>query len=191
MKNFWNHIRNRMLAGLLLLLPLFAIVLVIQKLWKALSGSGHYVAKMLGLKPLLGNASVTVATALLFAILLYFCGWLVKFSALTRVKDWIERKLLQYIPGYLTYKAQLSEKLSPTEDKRIPVWVATNSGKRPGLLITENGDEAIVFFPNSPDSNNGQILSVTKQNITRLNMNAPAFIKSLQKFGKDLSVANS
>jgi uncharacterized membrane protein len=102
------------------------------------------------------------------------------------VREWIERSVLQYIPGYLASKAQLEQKISPKQDNRIPVWVTTNSGKRPGFLIDEQADQAIIFFPNSPDSNNGEVLMVMKQQIARIDMNASSFIKSLQKFGKDL-----
>ena len=172
-----------------MLIPIFAIIIIIQKMWKNLTGAGNYLADLFGLQSLLGKHSVTVATALLLILLFYFFGWLAKLSALNRMKDWIETSLLQYIPGYLTYKAQLQEKISPKQDDRIPVWVTTLNGKRPGLLVNENAEESIVFLPNSPDSNNGEVLLVQKQHITKLNMNATSFIKSMQKFGKDLKTS--
>jgi len=104
------------------------------------------------------------------------------------MKDWIEVSALQYIPGYLTYKAQIQDKVNASEDKRIPVWVATAAGKRPGLLIDEKNQEAIVFFPNSPDSNNGEVLMVERTTISKLEMTPSAFLKCLQKFGKDLVI---
>ena len=48
--------------------------------------------------------------------------------------------------------------------------------------------EAVIFFPNSPDSNNGVVVMVSKQKVTKLDMTASLFIKSMQKFGKDLPV---
>ena len=189
MKKFFNHVRSRVLAGLILLVPLFAIIIIIQKIWKTLSGAGDYLANLFGLKSLLGTHSVTVATAVLLILLFYIFGWLAKLSTLNRIKDWLETSALQYIPGYLTYKAQLQEKINPKQDDRIPVWVNTSSGKRPGLLVSEQSDEAIIFLPNSPDSNNGEVLMVQKQHITKLNMNAASFIKSMQKFGKDLKTS--
>lgn len=188
MKKFYTHFRDRVMAGLIFLVPLFAVILILQKLWTVLSGSGKYLSKLLGLKPLLGSSAAPVVTTLLLVILFYFFGWLVKFSSLNHIRDWIENKVLQYIPGYLVYKAQISEKLGPKTDERIPVWITTDSGKRPGLLIAEQGEEAIVFLPNSPDSNNGTVSMVSRQRIIKLDMSASAFIKSLQKFGKDLLV---
>ena len=189
MKKFLNHIKSRVLAGVIFLIPLFAIILIIQKLWKTLTGAGNYLVQLFGLKSLLGSNSVTIATAVLLVILFYFFGWLVKFSSLNRVRDWMETTLLQYIPGYLTYKAQLQEKVNPKQDSRIPVCINTVSGKRPGLLVEEQEENVIIFFPNSPDSNNGEVMIVPKQQVTNLDMDAASFIKSMQKFGKGLSIS--
>ena len=191
MKKFLNHIKSRVLAGVIFLIPLFAIILIIQKLWKTLTGAGNYLVQLFGLKSLLGSNSVTIATAVLLVILFYFFGWLVKFSSLNRVRDWMETTLLQYIPGYLTYKAQLQEKVNPKQDSRIPVCINTVSGKRPGLLVEEQAENVIIFFPNSPDSNNGEVMIVPKQQVTNLDMNAASFIKSMQKFGKGLSISKA
>jgi len=190
MRKFLGHARSRILAGLVFLIPVFAVIIILQKLWTTLRSAGTYLVQLFGLKSLLGSHSVTIATAVLLIIVFYLVGWLVKFSALKRMRDWIERTALQYIPGYLTYKAQMEEKVNPKADTRIPVWVSTDSGKRPGLLINEQAERAIIFFPNSPDSNNGQVLMVASQAVTKIEMNASAFIKSLQKFGKDLIVAS-
>src|SRR5215471_8176890 len=186
MKKFLQHVRSRVTAGLVFLVPLFAVILILQKLWTALSGAGHYLSKLLGLPAVLGKSSVTIATAVLLALLFYFCGWLVKFRSLNNFRDWIENKVLQFIPGYLTYKAQVQEKITPKQDTRTPVWVTTDGGRRPGLLIEEKAGGAIVFFPNSPDSNNGQVLMVGRNQVTRLDIAATTFLKSIQKFGKDL-----
>jgi uncharacterized membrane protein len=191
MKIFWINMRDRIMAGLVFLVPLFAVFLILQKLWAILSGSGNFLAKLTGLKPVMGSTAVPFVTTVLLIILLYIFGWLVKFRALNSMRDWIETKILQYVPGYLTYKAQIGEKLNPSrQDERIPVWITTDLGKRPGLLITEHADEAIVFFPNSPDSNNGQVFMVSKNRITKLEMSAAALIKSLQNLGKDLGRLN-
>jgi uncharacterized membrane protein len=188
-KKFLNHIKSRILAGLVFMVPLFAVLLVLQKLFTTLRGAGNYLVKLFGLQSLLGRNTVTIATAVLLVFLFYFCGWLVKIKSLNQMRDWIETKLLQFIPGYLTYKAQVNEKITPKQDSRIPVWVNTDSGRRPGLMVEEKPEGAIIFFPNSPDSNNGQVLLVAREKVTKLDIAAVNFIKSMQKFGKDLPVS--
>jgi len=186
MRKFLAHIQTRVMAGVVLLIPLFAVLLLINKLWTSLTGAGDYLVKLVRLDSLLGSNSLAVATAFLLIVIFYFCGWLVKFSSLIRVRDWMERSFLQYIPGYITYKAQMEEKLGKTEDSRTPVWVSMVIGRRPALLVEEREGESVVFFPNSPDSNNGEVMLVDSFRVTKLAMDAPSFFKSMQKFGKDL-----
>lgn len=185
-KNLWDHIKQQVLAGIIFLIPVFVIITIVQKIWKGLSGIGNSIAESLGLKSLIGSSSVTLSTTLLLVILFYAVGWLVRFSLLTRFRDWIEQTILQYIPGYLAYKAKMQEKLLPKKDSRKPAWISFNHYRRPGLIIEESGNEAIVYFPNSPDSNNGQIMAVQMQQITLMDIDSSALIKQLQANGKSL-----
>jgi uncharacterized membrane protein len=186
MRKFLNHVQKRVMAGFVFLIPLFAVLLLVNKLWTSLTNAGDYLVKLVGLSSVFGSQSVAVATAFILVALFYFFGWLVKFSSLNRVRNWVERSFLQYIPGYISYKAQMEEKVGGEKDARTPVWVSMVIGRRPALLIEENEGESVVFFPNSPDSNNGEIMLVDSFRITKLAMDAPSFLKSMQKFGKDL-----
>lgn len=189
MKKAIEHLKSRMLAGIIFIIPVFVIISIGQKIWTSLNGAGTLVSDKLGLKTLVGSQSVTLATALLLAVIFYVLGWLVRFSLLNRMRDWIENSLLQYIPGYLSYKAKMQEKLLPKKDARQPVMVDYQSFRRPGLLIETHNDEAIVFFPNAPDSNNGQTQVVKTAQLVHLNTDAAGLLKSLQACGKNLPLS--
>lgn len=186
MKKFLVHTQNRVMAGFIFLIPLFAVLLLLKKLWSSLTGAGTYLVQLVGLKTLLGPNSVPIATALILILLFYGVGWLVKFSSMNRARNWIERSILNYIPGYINYKAQMEEKVGGKQDSRIPIWVSMVIGRRPALLIEEREGESVVFFPNSPDPNSGDVMLVDSFRVTKLSMDVPSFLKSLQKFGKDL-----
>lgn len=184
--NFWAHLRQQILAGIVFLIPVFVIITMVQKIWKGLSGIGNSIAESLGLKSLIGSSSVTLSTTILLVLIFYVVGWLVRFSLLIRFRDWIEQSLLQYIPGYLSYKAKMQEKLLPRKDARKPVWVTFGNHRRPGLLIEENEIEAVVYFPNAPDSNNGQVLVLEKHLVNFIDHDAGTLIRKLQANGKTL-----
>lgn len=189
MKKLIEHIKNRLLAGIIFIIPVFVIITILQKIWTSLNSAGSLVAEKMGLKALLGTHSVTLATTLVLVLIFYVLGWLVKFSLLNRFRDWIENSLLQYIPGYLSYKAKMQEKLLPKKDARQPVLVDYGTYRRPGLLIETRADDAIVFFPNSPDSNNGQTHVVNNQQLVPLPSDAATLLKSLQACGKNLPLS--
>jgi len=191
MRKLVQHATARVMSGVVFLIPLMVIIVIIQKLWTGLNGAGNFIVKTFGLHSLLGNKSVPIATALVLVILFYLCGLLVKFSMLTSFKDWLERSVLQYIPGYITYRAQIEKKIKPKQDSRIPVLVQTQIGKKPGLVIEERADESVVYFPNCPDSNNGEVLMVPNQQLTKLDIKTSVFIKSIQAFGKGIIPAQA
>jgi uncharacterized membrane protein len=186
MNKFLDDLRKRIVAGFIFLIPLFAVILLLKKLWIMLTGAGSYLVQIVGLKSVLGSSSVPVATALTLIILFYFFGWLVKSRPLNRFRGWVESSFLNYIPGYVIYKAQMEEKVAGKKDSRMPVWVSMVIGRRPALLVEEREGESVVFFPNSPDSNNGDIMVVDSYRVSKLAMDTPSFLKSMQRFGKDL-----
>lgn len=186
MKKILEHLRSRVLAGIIFFIPVYVIFTILQKLWITLDDTGNYIVEALGIKSLLGNTSVIIATTLLLVIIFYIIGWLVKFSLLTSFKDWIETGLLQYLPNYLTFKSKMKEKLIPKKDARKPVLVEYGSYRRPGLLIETRANDAIVFHPNAPDSNNGTTHIVKTQQVQYLHTDTATLLKSLQACGKNL-----
>jgi uncharacterized membrane protein len=189
MKKIIEQLKSRVLAGIVFMIPVFVVITIVQKLWKGLSGIGNSIAVSLGLKTLIGSASVTLSTTILLVLVFYAVGWLVRFSLLTKFRDWIEQSLLQFIPGYLSYKAKMQEKLLPKKDARQPVLVDYGTYRQPGLLIETRADDAIVFFPNAPDSNNGQTHVVNTQQLVPLPSDAAMLLKSLQACGKNLPLS--
>ena len=46
MKKFLVHIRNRVITGFVFLIPLFAVLLLVKKLWTVLTGAGNYLVEL-------------------------------------------------------------------------------------------------------------------------------------------------
>ncbi len=188
MKNFLTHLRNRIIAGIIFLIPILAVMKSVKNLWDKMSKGGSYIVELLGLKAIFGTAAVPIANTLILLLLFYAFGYLVKISFLTRFRDWLENSVLKYVPGYLTVKAQIMQKVNPAKDTRQPVIVNTSVGNRYGLLVEEKEGFATVFFPNCPDTNNGQVWLEPVEKITKLSMEPQPFLKSIQQFGKGLNV---
>jgi hypothetical protein len=56
-------------------------------------------------------------------------------------------------------------------------------------LFETCADDAMVFFPNAPDSNNGQTHIVNTQQVLHLPSDAATLLKSLQACGKNLPLS--
>lgn len=186
MKIHFNKFRDTLVSGILFFLPIFFLLGLVQKLWQSLTGFGAKLATLVGLKSVAGIGVASIATTFILLLIFYICGLLVRFALIGKFKNWIENSLLQYIPGYLTYKVKMEEKLIKKADTRTPVLVVTTDGSRPGLLIETKGQSATVFIPNSPDTNNGQIWVVELSGIKKLQGDAKALLKSIQYSGKGM-----
>jgi len=117
MKTFFDKFKNTILSGILFFLPVFFLVGLIQKLWNSLTGFGAKLASLVGVKSIAGIGAASLLTTILLILIFYICGLLVQLAFIGKFKSWIENTLLQYIPGYLTYKVKMEEKLFKKERK--------------------------------------------------------------------------
>lgn len=186
MKKVLDNFRNTILSGILFFLPIFFLLGLIQKVWQGLTGFGAKLAAFVGVKSVAGVGAASIVTTLLLILIFYICGLLVRFAFIGKFRNWIENSLLQYIPGYLTYKVKMEEKLIKKADERKPVLVETPYGSRPGLLIETTAQSATVYLPNTPDTNNGQVWVVDLSAIRHLNGDATSLLKTVQYSGKGM-----
>jgi uncharacterized membrane protein len=188
MKSFFESIRNTIISGIVLLFPLFAMIFILQKIWYAMTGFGQKLATFLDIRTVAGVGAAPVMTTIVLLLIFYFCGLIVRFAMVTRMRDWIERNMLLYIPGYLKYKVKMEEKLMPPEDNRPAVLVKADNGWKPGLLMGSGGGKAIVFLPGTPDTDNGEVVVVPEHEMEVMTMTAKELKASLQMSGRGLRV---
>lgn len=180
------NFRNTILKGVLLFLPLYFIWGLIQKIWYSLIKYGSKIAGLSNIKQVAGIGATAIITTILLILIFYIAGLLIRFSIIGKIKNWIENSLLQYIPGYLTYRVKMEESLTKKVDNRKPVLVATSEGSRPGLEIERLGQSVTVYIPNSPDTNYGEVWLVDSSQVTLLKGDIYTFLKCVQFSGKGL-----
>jgi uncharacterized membrane protein len=185
-KRYFENFRNKILSGLLLFLPVYVLLRLLQNLWYSLIKYGSKIAAMTSIKEVAGVGAAAIVTTILLILILYICGLLVRFAFIGKFKNWIENTLLQYIPGYLTYKVKVEEKFIKKADSRQPVLVSTSEGSRPGLQMERLGQSVTVYIPNSPDTNYGQVWLVDASRVTLLKGDTYSLLKCIQYSGKGL-----
>jgi uncharacterized membrane protein len=186
MKKFFDSLRSTILAGIIFLIPIFVLILLLEKAYKALSGFGAQLSDFLGLKSIGGVGAVSIATTLILMAIFYFCGLLVRIAMFTNMRAWVENNVLQYIPGYLNYKVQMEEKITKRKQPDQPALVRVGEVSRPCLLVETSGSKCTVFVPNTPDTHSGEVWIVDKEQVTVLAMTDKVFTTSLQRSGKGL-----
>jgi uncharacterized membrane protein len=186
MKELLNKVKNTIISGIVLFLPVFILVAIFKKVYGFLFGFGHKLTGMLGLDKVEGFNFSPVFTTLILLMLLYLFGLMVKFTPVTRVKDWIENNVLVFIPTYSKYKAKMMAKLQPGNDLRRPAMVEMHDGLKPCLLVSSESGKSIVFMPSTPDTDLGEVWVVDSKRVTEVSMTFKEFKNAMLLAGKGL-----
>lgn len=188
MKEIQKFISHTVLGGLVFLIPLFVLLMVVQKLWGFFQNLGGNLAKMLGVAQLAGVASASIVSAVLILLVCFLCGLLARWSIAGSVRYWLESNLKRLFPLYDYYKTLVEQKLELTEKPARPaVLLRRPGGWQPGILVEEyaNG-EKVVFVPLSPKTTDGEVYLVGPEDIRPSTLNEKTLNAVLLKQGKGL-----
>ncbi|MBF4464940.1 hypothetical protein [Flavobacterium sp. LC2016-12] len=189
MNKFLLQLQKNCISGIILLLPLVVFFMILEKVWGFFRKYGDKVSHILHLDKVLGPIGSDILGGLFLILLIYFSGYLMQFSFLKRFTEWIDDKLMVFLPGYEKNKKLAEEKLAHKVEKPktdLPILLKQGDYWQPAHLIEENEDgNAVVFVPTAPAKDQGQIYVVNIASIKKLPDttlgNLDASIKSLGK----------
>ncbi|WP_163400024.1 hypothetical protein [Flavobacterium fluviatile] len=172
MKKFLLQVERNCISGALVLLPLLVFFILLEKVWKFFQNYGEKFAHFLRLDYFLGKYATDIAGGVILLVLIYFSGFLMRLAFLKKFTDWIDDKLIIFLPGYEKNKKAAEEKLNKRKKKPstdLPILLKNGDYWQPAHLIEEdeNGN-AVVFVPNAPAKDHGQILIVKSADFKKL-----------------------
>ncbi|OXA75669.1 Uncharacterized membrane protein [Flavobacterium aquidurense] len=172
MEKFLHQLQKNCISGIILLLPLVVFFMILEKVWGFFRKYGDKVSHILHLDKILGPVGSDILGGLFLILLIYFSGYLVRLSFLKKFADWVDDKLMVFLPGYEKNKKLAEEKLAHKVAKpnpNLPILLKYGEYWQPAHLIEENADgNAVVFVPAAPSKDHGQIYVVSASNIRRL-----------------------
>lgn len=191
MKEFLKKVERNCISGALLMLPLIVFFLILEKVWHFFREYGEKMAHLFGLDAVLGIYARDVMGGLFLLLLLYFSGYVMRLAYLKKITDWIDGKLMIFLPGYEKNKKMAEEKLNakvkkPSTDQ--PILLKSGEYWQPARLIEESPEgTAVVFVPSAPFKDRGQIYIVSASMIRRLpETPLGIFDDSVKAFGKGI-----
>lgn len=163
-----KHFIHIMLQGLFWLLPIVAMLIILSWLYGKITMMVGWVFRFTGLIPESHAFLWGVLVVIIFLLILYLLGWLVK----TRLADLFEY-LFCKIPGYGTIKGLVGIFNSSKEGKNQVLVVAikgfAKQGYNIGLMYSQKEsiikDHYTVTLSMSPIPNGGFMFEVHKENI--------------------------
>lgn len=167
-----------LLDGAMVVLPIGAIVLLVQAILRKAQDAAALVAGRIE-HPLLTAAVLLVLLCILF-------GLLVRSAPGRAVRRVLERKVFELIPGYRLAKALTGNGLLAEDGSRgiRPAFVAIEDGQCPALVMEEFADgRLVVFVPSTPAPMSGALYVFTPDKVTYLNVPLLAFMKVVSSWG--------
>jgi uncharacterized membrane protein len=191
MKKIVKKIKDTVISGIVLFLPIFILLSIFKKVYSTLYKYGHKLTEILGLDNAGDKKWVPFVTLFLVVVVFFICGLMARFAMIGKMKEWIENNVLLYIPTYSKYKAKMTAKLQPEEDVRPPILAELNGAWKPGFLIHTNEDKSTVFLPTTPDIDYGEVWIVASNKVTLLDMTTKEFKTSLLLSGKGMKTGKT
>ena len=191
MKPIFHRLWNHVITGFLFLMPILVCLAIIGRFWKDLLKYGAMLSKLIRLHTILGPSGDAVLAIILFLLLCAGAGFLIRIAFLRRLRDRIDEKLGQIIPGYSQVKSQTQKQIGigKEEERNYPAClVRVQDLWQPGYIVEENQDgTATVFIPQAPTHVSGQVYVVQENQLRRLQIDSKALNSKLRQLGKGIT----
>jgi uncharacterized membrane protein len=158
-----NKLRDLLIDGVLLALPLGAAAYLVRKLVVALVPVLTPAAHLLPPGHWFGVAAIDLAALLFLTLALLVMGLFSRSKAGRHVAETLERLVLSKIPGYLMIKSIAADFGSGEQDEGLrPVLVSFDDNQVLGFMVEKDDatDRIAVFLPGSPSPAGGNVVVV-------------------------------
>lgn len=192
MRQLFNKLRDTFFAGVIFLLPLLVVLVLLTKAFQFLTGFTTKIAAIFGLKSVAGISGSTVVSTVSLILCCILCGYLVRISLFKRISKWLDRTLMNLIPGYSVYREMAISKIDKKEEA-VPyecvAFINGDDGQQPAFLMEKMADgKLVIFVPFAGNPKEGQIVIMTADKV-QLNrdIDMKAFRLAINNLGLGLS----
>lgn len=183
MKVFREYLPRALVAGLIVVVPLYLAVLLILKAMGSLAGLVKPVAALLPE----WMPAVQLMSLLLVLLLCLVVGMIVQTSWGRAVRERLERLLFERIPGYALLRSltqRLAGKSNDKEDVWKPALVEIEDALVPAFIIeTLDDGRCTVFVPSVPTPLAGAIYILAGERVHPLDVPFTQALKVISRWG--------
>jgi len=181
MKHRLMFLGSSLLAGFLIVVPIYLAVLLLLKVMKSVVTLVRPVALLL-------PESVPAEMLLSLLLVLLICllvGMLVRTQIGTLIRERMETTLFERIPGYALIRS-LTQQLAGSSEEKVwkPAFVEIEEGLVPAFIIEEFEDgRYTVFVPSIPTPLAGAVYILDRKRVHPLDVPFTAALRTISKWG--------
>lgn len=187
MKSRLNFIKTTVVGGVVFIIPGVIVVAVLAKLIGVLKTIAKGLSSFFGIQTVLGGLALDI---LAFTLAVFFCfsaGLLAKRASLKRVREQLDRFLLNNIPGY-TFIKGYADTLRQTEELSatfLPVIVQFNDCVRIAFETDRRSNGRVaIYLPGAPNPWSGSLVFVPNERVKPLAISLAQAVRNIGALGK-------
>ena len=188
MRNLANFIRLTIAGGILFLIPVSAIVFIMIKVISFLYSFSKPITAKLPFENVGGVGVNTLMSIILLLLISFLAGIFMRTKTKKKIIQWLENRVLVYIPGYSYIRARSSDLFGEGKTdswKAASIFVDDNEVLC--FVIDETEDYCSIFLPSAPSPTSGSVVVREKTKVTYLPINVSEAISMIKQLGKGAS----
>jgi uncharacterized membrane protein len=186
MKTLWDFIVKSVVAGLLILVPVYLSVLLLLKAMKSVAGLARPLAMLL---PEWLPAERTLSL-LLVLIICFLAGAAVRGPTGRAIQERLEKSLFDRLPGYAVVRS-LTQRLAGRDEEKMwkPALIEIEDALVPAFIVEALEDGRLtVFVPSVPTPFAGAVYILSRSRVHPLDISFTEAIKSVSRWGSGSKV---
>lgn len=176
-----RFILSSLLAGLIIIAPIYLSVLLLLKAMQAVAGLVHPFALLL---PEWLPAE-QLLSLILVLVVIFMIGASVRTSRGRAARERMEKSLFERIPGYALFRS-LTQQLAGSRDEQVwkPALAEIEEALVPAFIIEEFDDGRFtVFVPSAPTPVSGSVYILTPERVHPVDVPFTHAVKALSRWG--------
>jgi len=189
-----NKLRDLLIDGVLLALPLGAAAFLVHKMVGLLVPMLTPAAHLLPPGHWFGVAAIDLAALLLLALGLIGLGVFSRSAPGRQLAETLEQLVLSKIPGYLIVKSIAADFSSTERDEGLqPALVSFDDNQVLGFIVEQDlaADRVAVFLPGAPSGGAGNVVVVPAARVEVLDASLGAARRAMKQRGLGLLALSS
>jgi uncharacterized membrane protein len=185
---FSNFIRITIAGGIIFLVPVGVIVFILAKTINFLYRLSKPITSRLPFENVGGVGVNTLMSIVLLLLICFLAGIFMKTKLAKRIIQWLEDRVLVYIPGYSYIRARSTDWFSDDKTSNWkPATIFVDDNEVICFVIDETNDYCSIFLPSAPTPSSGSICVREKAKVTFLPINVSEAVSMIRQFGKGAS----
>jgi uncharacterized membrane protein len=166
-----TFIKNTIIGGLFFLIPLVFLYIILEKARHILGMVVKPLAEKWQISSLLGKSTVLIMVILSLVIICFLGGLLLKLPFFKNLYEFLDEKVLRFIPGYKSIKMSAG-KLTGEVEKMDAVFLKHEDAWIIAYIVEESNGYSTIFKPDAPSHKEGEI--IIKRTVDLVTMPLPA-----------------